>query len=128
VLGYRVGQEAEMSKSEAVELKRVLRQVERGRGKRVASEVKQRVARYGRARREAGAGYREIARELGLSVETARRWCSTAEASGSRPSRGRMVRVEVVPERGRAAVVSPSGYRVEGLTLEEVAALLRALP
>jgi len=40
-----------------------------------------------------------------------------------------MRRVEVVAERTKTvvAVVSPTGYRVEGLSLQDAATLLRAL-
>jgi transposase-like protein len=116
-----------MSKGEARELRRALASTERGRGKRVPEELKKRVVAYVRERRAEGAGYRDVAQELGLSSETARRWCATA--AGGRPKRSRrsMVPVEVAAEQPRGVLVSPSGYRVEGLDLGELAALLRAL-
>ncbi len=117
-----------MARSEAAVLRRVLAGLERGRGKRVPAALKQRVARYARARHAAGVGYRELGEQLGLSPETTRRWCAAADRGRKRASAKRgLVAVELVPGHGRAVLVSPGGYRVEGLDLQQLATLLRAL-
>ena len=70
-----------------------------------------------------------MANELGLRIETLRRWCVGREPDAS-PSRVVKLRpVEVVAESAtrELSVVSRSGLRVEGLTLEDVVALLRAV-
>jgi hypothetical protein len=57
------------------------------------------------------------------SFETLRCWCIKA---GAKPTRMRAVHVvEAVAER-TVSVVSPNGYRVPEISLEEAMALLRA--
>jgi transposase len=113
--------------ADARELKRELGRQVFGRGRRVPSEVKARVRSYAPERRQQGATLGEISNELGLSVRNVQRWSAT----GRRAGRGRAivpVAVEVIAERrATVSVVSPSGYRLEGLGLEEAVQLLRAL-
>ena len=82
---------------------------------------------HARRRHRDGATVATIAAELGLSTETIRRW--TAGSPGADPAR--LVPVEVVVAATAAprqvSVVSPSGFRVDGITLAEAAELLRAL-
>ena len=83
---------------------------------------------FAQPRRDAGASWKQIATELGLRFETVRRWC---ESAGSGGGAGSFKRVEIVedtgPVHGGLCVVCPSGHRIEGLTLEDAVALLRAL-
>lgn len=79
-----------------------------------------------RARREQGASWEQLAEQLGVSLETLRRWSAGDPPKAAR----RMRRVHVVRERERAggvSVVSAAGHRVEGLTLDQTITLLRAL-
>jgi hypothetical protein len=95
-----------------------------GRGKRYAPEVEAAVIEFAQARRAEGASWQQIASDLGLRFETVRRWCSVAS-----PERV-LKRVEVVDEGDpapRLRIVSPSGHRLEGLTLQEAIAAIRAL-
>ncbi len=93
-----------------------------GRGKLYAPGTQARVVEFARGRRADGASWNQIAGELGMRFETVRRWCSRAPT---------MRAVEVVADAPRSggsiAVVSPSGHRLEGLTLAEAIAVLRAL-
>ena len=58
-----------------------------------------------------------------MHFETLRCWCVK---SGSKPARMRAVRV--VDSAARAmAVVSPNGYRVPDISMEEAVAILRVL-
>ena len=113
--------------SEARELKRELGKQVFGRGRRVPSEIKDRVRLYALGRREQGATLTQISDELGLPVRNVQRWSVTGRAA--RPGRSiAPVAVEVIAERGATvSVVSPSGYRLEGLGLDEAVQLLRAL-
>ena|SRR5258706_11507669 len=114
-----------MENREQLELRGELAREERGRGKRYAIEVKRRAIEYAKRRRAQGRSLAEIGVELGLSVETVRRWCL---ASSAKPRGKALVAVELMePPRSLLSVVSPSGYRVEGLTLEEAVTVLRAL-
>lgn len=97
---------------------------EAGRGRRYPTAVQDEVVRYARERRSEGASWSVIADEVGVWFETLRRWC-TAEAPP--PT---MVEVEVVDDRpppSSVVIVSPSGYRLEGLDAASAVAALRAL-
>ena len=110
-----------MSSNEGKALSRAISQVGVGPGRRVPPELKAHVSSYAKGRRAQGTSYAAIGRELGLAEQTVQRWC----AGTSRPA---MVPVEVVAEgRSGIALVAPSGYRVEGLSLDELVSLLRAL-
>jgi hypothetical protein len=87
--------------------------------------LKARIIETAQSRRSEGASWVQIAGEIGIAFETVRRWCVAAQA---KPSRA-MVPVRVVPERGESlvSVVSVGGHRIEGLTLQEAVAVLRAL-
>lgn len=94
---------------------------------------------FAEQRRRAGASWKAIATELGACFETVRRWCgggtlgAAAGAHAERVAR-QLRRVEVVAEpivnvRARIpiAVVTPNGLRIEGVGVDEVVALVRAL-
>jgi transposase-like protein len=113
---------------EAAVLRRELERVEKGRGRRYPEQLRKRVVAWSLARHESGESWEQITRELGRRGDTIRRWC-TERPDPSSSSRA-MVPVRVVPDAhsGRAlTVVSPAGFRVDGLTLAEAAALLREL-
>lgn len=105
--------------------RRVLALGPRGRGSRVPAGLRGDVVAYARERQADGASLKQIARETGITRETIRNWLRVPE----RKTRA-LVPVAVVPdvvERGAVVVVSPRGYRVEGLDVTGAAALLRML-
>jgi transposase-like protein len=111
---------------EVAVLRRELGRVARGRGTRYPTELRERVVAWALTQRRAGVSWRKIKRELGQKFDTIRQWCRGAELKGSRA----LVPVRVVAERSperRVSVVSPSGFRVDALSLMEAAALLREL-
>jgi len=117
---------------EAVILRREIGRHERGRGKRYDVALKRRVQAWISRRRHAGASLASIGAEVGLCLETVRRWLRADLASpGKRLARrSALVPVRVVDEPRAVrtvSVVSPSGFRVDGLALAEAAAMLRAL-
>jgi len=62
---------------------------------------------------------------IAFDNETARRWLRA-----SAPPATALVAVEVVaapPAQRTVSIVSPAGYRIDGLTLEEAAGLLRRM-
>jgi hypothetical protein len=72
-----------------------------------------------RYRHERGAvGVERVASELGVSGESLRQWLRRAA--------GGFVPVTVIgePARQELVVVTPGGYRIEGLGLEELSVLL----
>lgn len=95
-----------------------------GRGRRYSPDLKARIIEFAHSRRGEGASWAEVAGEIGIAFETLRRWRMTSE-----PKPRAMVPVQVVPDRHEAtvSVVSAGGHRIEGLTLPEAIAVLRAL-
>jgi predicted transcriptional regulator len=91
-------------------------------------ELRRQVAAYGVTRRREGATWTAIAAEVGLNMETVRVWCLKALPPREEKTVA-LQAVEVVPDtRGSGlTVVSPAGIRVEGLTVETAAQLLRAI-
>jgi hypothetical protein len=106
--------------NEVRKLRSTLARREGGRGRRFAPELRRQISEVGRRLRDQGKSWLGIGREIGLPGETVRRLCE--QVAGFAP-------VEVVNDfvaRG-LVVVSPSGYRVEGLDVEAVVALLARL-
>jgi transposase-like protein len=120
-----------MEHEEIGALRRELATHERGPGKRYPAELKARLAEYARRRRAAGANFARISEDLGVSYDTVCRWCTSREAEqgSALAARARsLVPVEIVAEgRSPIAIVSPSGFRLEGLDLAEAVAALREL-
>ena len=118
-----------MSKQEAEGLRRDLRRHAGARGKRFEPELRARIVAFAERRRREGASWMAIATELGACFETVRRWCSGVE-----PTSAQLRRVEVVADavtvpsaRSPLALVTPNGLRVEGVSLDEIITLVRAL-
>lgn len=112
---------------EVAVLKRELARGERGRGKRFPSDIRGRTVEWAREQRQLGRSWVQIARELGVGLDTVRRWCTEKKAA---PTGRSLLPVRVVQQPAESkhlVVVSPAGFRVEGVTLAEVATLLRAL-
>jgi hypothetical protein len=110
-----------MSQGPSQSLLRSLSAHQPGRGKLYPPDTQARVVEFAQRRRAEGVSWNQIAGELGMRFETVRRWCARAPT---------MRAVEVVAETrpsGAVSVLSPSGYRLEGLTLEEAVTVLRAL-
>ncbi len=90
------------------------------------------VVAYVRARQQEGGTQEEAGRELGLSAWTLSRWSrqrkptQQSEASGG-DFHPVAVKREAQASAGALVVHGPGGMRVEGLTLKQVAGLLREL-
>jgi len=90
--------------------------------------LKQQVVVWAQQRRAAGAAWPVIADELGLGLDTVRRWC-LAEPKTEAPTRA-LVPVQIVARSSLATPatqVSLSGWRIDGLSVAEAAELLRTL-
>ena len=91
--------------------------------RRYPETLRDAVVRYARGGREEGESVRAIAGRLGVPVPTLSLWLAESRNGCFRPVRvagGEGVRT--VP-----ALISPEGYRVEGLALADLVAVLRAL-
>jgi hypothetical protein len=99
-----------------------LARMQRGRGKRYTHELKEQIAVAAKILRESGLGWHRIGRALGIPNETIRRFCGASGGTG----RGAFASVVVADDDRETAVVlvTPGGYRVEGLNLDQVAQLL----
>lgn len=75
------------------------------------------------ARRAAGAGWSEVARELGVSAVTLKRWLSARSVHTDQATL-RPVVVSDAPAPQTLTLVAPSGLRIEGVTLADVIAIL----
>lgn len=100
----------------------------RGRTTRIPDDVRAAVLGYVERERTRGRSRQEVAGELGLSGSVVARW------SNGRPrTRGKLVPVRVLAaptvEREATAVriISPSGYRIEGISFREAVEAMRAL-
>lgn len=105
----------------SVEAKRFRAAAAARRGWRYPERLRAAARRYALA--AGGRSRCEIAAELGLRVETLSRWLATPP-----PGLGTVHEVVVSPAPASGlTLVGPSGWRVEGLSVGEVAELLRAL-
>ncbi len=119
-----VAEATDMAQREAEILRRELDRVGGRRGPCFSEDLKQRATAWIATRRAAGVTVAAIAQELGLAPGTVLKWSAQSKSVRA------LVPVEVIAERSSersVSVVAPSGFRVEGLSLLEAAALLRAL-
>jgi hypothetical protein len=108
--------------SEIRKLRAALARRERGRGRRFAPEIRCQISGVGRRLRNEGGSWGGIGAALGLPAETVRRLCES-DTPG-------FARVELVAEPvavGALVVVTPSGFRIEGLDANGAATLIRQL-
>jgi transcriptional regulator with XRE-family HTH domain len=96
----------------------------RGRTTPVPQAVREQVLQYAAAERARGKSWQVLAREIGLSASGLQRWMQ-----GRTPPRLQRVRVvaDRAPQEILVTLVSPAGYRLEGLELEQALAALRQL-
>ena len=117
-----------MAQREAEKLRRELESVTSRQGACFPGDLKERATRWIVEQRASGVTAAELATTLGLAAGTVLRWSRGVHAG---PTRSRaLVPVVVVPDPVMARtvdVVSPSGFRVEDLSIAEAAALLKAL-
>ncbi len=101
----------------------------RGRTTRIPDDVRAMVVRYARQRRHRNVPWQTIASELGVSASAMQRWAKRRERPRPRRAAAMVpvqVREEPLEERG-LAVVTPSGLRVEGLSLEAAVHMIQQL-
>lgn len=113
-----------MQDHELRDLRRELAPRARGPGLHYPDELRDRIARWTRRQLDSGASLGGLATLLGVHRETLRRWTADEVRSLA------LVPVDVVTDErcGSAlSVVSPTGFRIDGLTLEEAIAALARL-
>jgi transposase-like protein len=99
-----------------------LRQGAGGVGRRYPEELRAVAVAVARSRRDEPLA--RVAADLGVSAVSLQRWLEQEEPARFRP-------VEVAPESGAETtgpvLITPRGYRVEGLAAEALVSLLRVL-
>ena len=95
--------------------------LQRGPGIYYPEALRERIVRWARRQLAAGGTAAAATASLGIGRDTLRRWLA--------PESTALVRVEVVdtPRAAEVSVVSPSGFRIDGLTIDEATAVLRRL-
>lgn len=95
-------------------------------------DLRRRVGRWAAQRHDEGAGFTLLARDLGISAKSLGEWARSAEApSGTESVEFLPVDVDSGGVSGREAdcptLHAPGGYRVTGLCVAEIVAVLRGL-
>lgn len=129
--------------NEAKLIRRWIEQERPGRGRKYSRALRQRILAFVEDSKRAGMSVREISEAIGVSRDTIVGWRSTEPTTTSEgtvpfevplelavePVSKALVPVEVTPSTvqlgGALALVTPSGYRVEGLSLEQAFALVQ---
>ena len=99
-----------------------------GRGARYEEDLRQEAVALTRAGMREGKSLGRVAEELGIGSATLRRWLE--RGSAGEPFRPVEVQRQQEEEPGKVSsllVVTPSGWRIEGLRLVDLPELLRAL-
>ena len=97
---------------------------ERGRTFRYPEAFQDRVVAWAHAQREQGTTQAEISRQVDVPWETIRRWSDLRADQGSQTESTSLVPVQIAgvaqPQAGMGLVlVSPDGWRLEGLDTEQ---------
>lgn len=101
-----------------------------GRGSRYREDLRQEAIALAREGMSGGKSLRRVAEELGISPATLTRWLERGGAGEPLRPVEVLARCEAEPEHGPVSslvVVTPSGWRIEGLGLKDVMALLAGL-
>ena len=111
----------------------VLRLGRRRRNDSIPLKLRRQAVAYALSRRP-GVTWAQLGADLGLAGSTITRWCALAAQSPAEPQpEPRLVPVVVSPSRPSASdtatlvLVSPRGFRVEGLRLDDAVELLQRL-
>jgi hypothetical protein len=99
----------------------------RHRGARIPPRLRAELIAHARAGRAAGVSMRTIAAALGVAPESIRRWTQSPAAAPAALVPVQIVAARPVGEAAALTLVSPRGFRAEGLGLADVGALLAAL-
>jgi hypothetical protein len=94
---------------------------------KLSVELKTAVGAYCLQRRAAGAPWREIATELSVGANQLRIWSRAKQIRRSKLRRVRVVAAPIRPTSAGLCLELPGSARVAGLSVADVAALLREL-
>lgn len=116
-----------MHDREARELRRRVARLKRDRpGFRFSASLRLRITAWVTVQRERGVWWCDLAREIGVSAETLKRWVEPRIAATPGLAM-RPVDVIDAPSAGTVTLVAPTGMRVEGVAIADAIAILRGL-
>lgn len=98
-----------------------------GGGIRVPDELRRVAIRFGRWALDEGESLGEAAAQLGVSRATLERWLDEEPAGDSSAVREVVVRAEEAGGGTGLTLVTPEGFRIEGLAVADLIALVRSL-
>ena len=99
----------------------------RGPTSRVPVAVREKVLRYAEIERRRGTSWRRIAATVGLSGTAVQRWAVATPRARSRLAPVTVPTPTALPADDSITLVTPTGYRLEGLRLEAALGLLHSL-
>lgn len=91
-------------------------------GRRYDESLKTRVMRFVLQERMSGRSWSSLVEGLGISSQTLQNWSRT-----DGPNTSKLLRVRTMPTVGTVSLVSPSGWKIEGLTLPQALRLMSEL-
>ena len=94
-----------------------------GLGRRYSRELRLDAVAYWKRKKRGGESLEQVASELGVSNWSLARWVRESETAGKL----RPVEVEEAVKTNEFSLITPGGYRVEGLSEESVVRLLERL-
>ena len=110
------------------DLQRAIRKHQSAGPLRYPKELQAEIVAAVEAGRADGHSWDALSKELAIPYETLRRWTAKASMTPKADRPVAMRRVEVTNRAsGSLVLVAPSGVRVEGASVEEIVALIRAL-
>lgn len=100
-----------------------------GRGRRYPKSLRRLAVGFAKEARAAGWSASRIARRLGVAWATLERWCATPPVDEASIGMREVLVVDAAPPvlEGHAVLVTPEGYRIEGLRQEDLVVLIQAL-
>ena len=100
-----------------------------GRGKRYPEPLRQLAVGFATEAEACGWSGSRMARRLGVAWATLERWCATQPVTDSGGGMREVVVRDDAPSSAelRPVLVTPEGYRIEGLGQEDLVEILRAL-
>lgn len=113
----------------AQELRQAIEQSRGGQARwRCPAALREEVVAFAKERRKAGGVLEAIADELGVSSSALQRWIVSDRDRAGQPEALRKVRVVEPRSSVRSlTVVTPQGYRIEGLDIGSAVRVLQAL-
>jgi len=106
-------------------LRRELDRIECGQGISYPDPLRERITAWADRRRADGATLREIARAVGVSAESLRRWMLGRTTTALIPVE---VVADPIDERSDSVrIMTAAGHRIEGLTIADTIAIARVL-